>query len=186
MVTRLDRDIGRLIQALQDRGLDQNTIVFFTSDNGPHGVGGHNMSFFNSAGPLRGGKRDLYEGGIRVPILVRWPGTISPGSVSDRVWAFWDFLATAADLAGVEVPANADGHSEVPALLGQAQQDHDYLYWAYLQAGELAQAVRIGDWKGIRTHLTRTSISMICRATSVKSTTLQISIPTSWNRYHKS
>jgi arylsulfatase A-like enzyme len=150
MVTRLDRDIGMLVKLLQECGLDDNTIIFFTSDNGPHEEGGHQVGFFGSAGPLRGWKRSLYEGGIRVPMLVRWPDVISPGSISDHAWAFWDVLPTLADLAGVEAPANIDGQSIVPTLLGQTQQDHEYLYWSYLQDNILSQAVRMEHWKGVR------------------------------------
>jgi arylsulfatase A-like enzyme len=152
MVTRLDRDVGLLVQLLQECGLDENTIVFFTSDNGPHSEGGHQVSFFNSAGPLRGWKRSLYEGGIRIPMLARWPGVISPGSVSGQPWAFWDVLPTLADLAGIEVSDISDGQSILPTLLGQAQEDHEYLYWSYLQDDVLAQAVRMEHWKGVRSR----------------------------------
>ena len=129
-------------------GLDDNTVVFFTSDNGPHREGGANPDFFDSNGPLRGIKRDLYEGGIRVPMMVRWPGRIQAGGVSDQVWAFWDFPATAAELAGARMPA-ADGISMLPALLGQPQKSHDYLYWEFHEQGG-RQAVRRGDWKAVR------------------------------------
>jgi arylsulfatase A-like enzyme len=150
MVTRMDRDVGRLLQLLQELGLDDNTAVFFTSDNGPHEEGGHRADFFDSAGPLRGFKRELYEGGIRVPALVRWPGQIPPGTVSDQVWALWDFLATAAEIAGVDVPAPTDGLSVLPTLLGQPQPGHEYLYWAFRERGRVMEAVRMGDWKGVR------------------------------------
>jgi len=149
MVTRMDRDIGRLIALLKKLGIDENTVVFFSSDNGPHREGGANPNFFNSAGPLRGIKRDLYEGGIRVPMIVRWPGRMRPGAVSDQVWAFWDFLPTAADIAGLEPPGKIDGISMLPALLGKDQEDHDYLYWEFSRR-KFMQAVRMGDWKGIR------------------------------------
>ena len=154
MVTRLDADIGRLLQVLQDRGIDEKTVIFFTSDNGPHSDGGHDVTFFNSAGPLRGRKGSLYEGGIRVPMLVRWPGTITPGTVSEHVCASWDFLATAADIAGIEAPIYTNGVSILPTLLDDGQQKHNYLYWAFLHEDELTQAIRMGNWKGVRHNLT--------------------------------
>src|SRR5208283_5022907 len=121
MIARLDTDVGRLLKRLKELNLDEKTIVFFSSDNGPHKEGGADPSFFHSSGPLRGIKRDLYEGGIREPMLARWPGKIQPGTVSDVPWAFWDVLPTAAELAGAKVPANLDGISMVPALLGEKQ-----------------------------------------------------------------
>jgi len=151
MVTRMDRDVGRIVSLLKELGIDGETVIFFSSDNGPHREGGHDPKFFKSSGPLRGIKRDLYEGGIRVPMIVRWPGKIKPGSVSDQVWAFWDFLPTAAEIAGVEPPRGIDGISMLPALLGKEQGDHEYLYWEFYERG-FDQAVRMGDWKGVR-HL---------------------------------
>ncbi len=148
MITRMDRDIGTLFQKLQALGLDQHTIVFFTSDNGPHKEGGADPRFFKSSGPLRGIKRDLYEGGIRVPGIVRWPGKIKAGTVSDQVWAFWDFLPTACELAGAKAPAGLDGISIVPALLGGEQKAHEFLYWEFHERG-FARAVRTGDWKAV-------------------------------------
>jgi len=149
MITRLDRDLGRLLAALKQRGLDENTLVFFTSDNGPHKEGGVDPDFFDSNGPLRGIKRDLYEGGIRVPLLARWPGRIEPGSVSNHIGAFWDFLPTFAELAGVEPPAETDGISLLPALLGRPQRAHEFLYWEFHE-GSSKQAVRLGRWKAVR------------------------------------
>jgi arylsulfatase A-like enzyme len=149
MVTRLDADVGRVMAQLKKTGQDQNTLVIFTSDNGPHQEGGHDPKYFHSGGSLRGIKRDLYEGGIREPGMARWPGKIKPGSTSDQVWAFWDFLPTAAELAGVEPPKGIDGISMVPALLGQPQRNHEYLYWEFHERG-FSQAVRMGDWKGVR------------------------------------
>ncbi len=151
MVTRMDRDVGRIVNLLQQRGLDRNTIVFFTSDNGPSAEAKHRPKFFSSAGPLRGVKRDLYEGGIRVPMLVRWPGHVPAGQVSDVVWAFWDVMPTLAALAGVTPPAGLDGISMLPALLGQAAPQRAHLYWDYGHTrGNYKQAVRDGDWKAIR------------------------------------
>jgi len=149
MVTLMDKDIGRLMALLKEKGIDENTIVFFTSDNGPHREGGHDPQFFKSSGPLRGIKRDLYEGGIRVPMIARWPGKIKPGRVSGRAWAFWDFLPTAAELAGVKAPSGIDGISMVPELLGKPQKDHEYLYWEFHERG-FSQAIRMGKWKAVR------------------------------------
>jgi arylsulfatase A-like enzyme len=154
MITLLDRDVGRLLRQLKDLKIDDNTVVFFTSDNGPHKEGGADPEFFHSAGPLRGYKRSLTEGGIRVPMLVRWPGKIKAGQVNDHIWAFWDFLPTAAELAGVKkLPGGIDGLSVVPTLLGQpGQKEHDFLYWEFHEGTSL-QAVRRGEWKGIRQYM---------------------------------
>ncbi|HKA01755.1 MAG TPA: arylsulfatase [Candidatus Solibacter sp.] len=149
MVTRLDRDVGRVLDQLKKTGQEDNTLVIFASDNGPHREGGHDPTFFHSGGPLRGIKRDLYEGGIRVPMLARWPGVIQPGSLNDQVWAFWDFLPTAAELAGATPPNGIDGISMAPTLLGRPQRNHEYLYWEFHERG-FSQAVRMGDWKGVR------------------------------------
>jgi arylsulfatase A-like enzyme len=154
MITRLDRDVGRLLKQLKDLGLDDKTLVLFSSDNGPHKEGGADPKFFASAGPLRGFKRDLTEGGIRVPLIARWPGQVQAGSSSDLVCAFWDFLSTAADLAGAPVPEKLDGLSIVPTLLGEKRADrpqktHEFLYWEFHERG-FEQAVRMGDWKYIR------------------------------------
>ncbi len=148
MITRMDREIGRILSLLSELGLDENTVVMFTSDNGPTFNGGTDSEFFNSAGPLRGLKTELYEGGIRVPLIARWPGHVPPGGVSDHVSAFWDFLPTLTDLVGTELPIEVDGLSMVPTLLGEPteQQRHEYLYWEY----QGRQAVRLGDWKGYR------------------------------------
>lgn len=150
MITRLDRDLGVILAQLKSLKLDTNTVIFFTSDNGPHKEGGVNPDFFQSSGPFRGIKRDLYEGGIRVPMIVRWPEKIQPGTVSDQVWAFWDFLPTAAAIAGTTPPSSLDGLSMLPTLLGQKQTNqHDFLYWEFHERGS-KQALRMGDWKGIR------------------------------------
>ena len=150
MITRLDAYVGRLLDKLKELKIDDNTIVFFSSDNGPHKEGGVDPKFFQSAGPLRGIKRDLYEGGIRVPLIVRWPGKIKPGTVSDRVSAFWDFLPTAAEIAQAKAPEQLDGLSLLPALLGKPQTNqHDFLYWEFHERG-FQQAVRMGDWKAVR------------------------------------
>ncbi|MEO7653458.1 MAG: arylsulfatase [Bryobacteraceae bacterium] len=149
IVTRLDRDIGRILAKLASQGLDKDTLVIFTSDNGPHREGGHDPDFFDSNGPLRGIKRDLYEGGIRVPAMARWPGVIKAGQVSGVPWAFWDILPTAAEIAGVAAPRGLDGVSLLPVLRGAKPSPREYLYWEFHERG-FTQAVRIGDWKGVR------------------------------------
>jgi arylsulfatase A-like enzyme len=150
MITRLDADVGALLAKLKALNLDRDTVVVFTSDNGPHREGGNTVEFFASSGPLRGFKRSLTDGGIRVPAVVRWTGTIKPGTVSDHVWAFWDFLPTACDLAGAKTPAGLDGISIAPTLTGKGtQKAHEFLYWEFHEGGT-KQAVRHGNWKGIR------------------------------------
>jgi arylsulfatase A-like enzyme len=149
MITRMDADVGRILEQLKASGLDRDTLVIFTSDNGPHKEGNHDPDYFNSSGPLRGIKRDLYEGGVRVPFIVRWPGRIAAGRVSDRVIAFWDFLPAAAELAGVKAPSGLDGISFVPELTDRPQAAHEYLYWEFHERG-FTQAIRMGDWKGVR------------------------------------
>jgi arylsulfatase A-like enzyme len=152
MVTRMDKAVGRLFAQLKTQGVDENTIVFFSSDNGPHKEGGADPDFFESYGPLRGIKRDLTEGGIRVPMIARWPGRIAAGAVNDFAWAHWDFLPTAVDLAGAKAPAGIDGFSVLPTLLGREQKPHEYLYWEFFERG-FDQAIRVGDWKGVRNGL---------------------------------
>ncbi len=149
MIARMDRDVGRLMATLRRLGIDDQTLVFFTSDNGPHREGGVDPDFFDSNGPLRGIKRDLYEGGVRVPMIARWPKRIKAGAKSDQVWAHWDFLPTVAEIAGVKPPANIDGISMLNALLGKKQRDHEFLYWEFHERG-FSQAVRMGDWKAVR------------------------------------
>ncbi len=154
MITYLDAQVGQVLARLAELKLEDNTIVFFTSDNGPHREGGADPTFFHSSGPLRGFKRDLHEGGIRVPMIVRYPHKIAAGTVNHQAWAFWDLLPTLAELAGAQAPAGLDGISMVPALLGaaaagRAQQDHEYLYWEFPERG-FSQAVRLGHWKGVR------------------------------------
>jgi arylsulfatase A len=149
MVTRMDRDIGRLMDRLGGLGIDRQTLVMFTSDNGPHREGGADPVFFNSSGPLRGIKRDLYEGGIRVPGIARWTGTIPAGRVSDQVWAHWDVLPTLADIAGAKAPAGLDGMSMRRALRGEPQPSHPFMYWEFHERG-FQQAVRMGRWKALR------------------------------------
>jgi arylsulfatase A len=149
MITRMDRDIGRIIDLLKQHNLDENTLIIFTSDNGPHGVDG-SLKQFTAAGPLRGQKRDLYEGGIRIPMIARWPGRIKPGSISRHITCFQDILPTFIELANAPSPQSTDGISILPTLLEKGnQKTHPYLYWEfYEQKGK--RAVRWGDWKGIQ------------------------------------
>jgi arylsulfatase A len=148
MVTRMDHDVGRIMSLLKDLDLDENTLVIFTSDNGPTFNGGSDSAFFESAKPFRGLKASVYEGGIRVPYIARWPGRIEAGSTNDHISAFWDFLPTCCELIGEEPPSDIDGISMLPTLLGQNQKQkkHKYLYWEL--NGQ--QAVRMGRWKALR------------------------------------
>lgn len=151
MITRMDWHIGRLMALLDSLGLDERTLVMFSSDNGPTYVGGVDTEFFRSTGGLRGLKGSVFEGGIRVPFIARWPGRIAPGSESAHVSAFWDVLPTVGALLGLEVPDGIDGRSFLPTLLGQpGQEEHASLYWEYHGLWKGAQAVRMGGWKGVR------------------------------------
>jgi len=149
-ISHLDDHVGLIVEELINLGIDNNTVIFFTSDNGDENSYYKFTDRFNATGSLKGKKRYLYEGGIRVPLIAYWPGTIKHSSVSDFPAAGWDFMATFADLAGVDPPAHTDGISIVPTLLGKAEQQEqrDYLYWEYHWGKQ--QAVRIGRYKGIR------------------------------------
>ncbi len=151
MITRMDREIGKILDRLDKLGIAENTLVMLSSDNGPTFNGGTDSSFFESAGPLRGLKTMLYEGGIRVPMIARWPGKIEPGTESDHISAFWDVLPTITEITGTGTPTDIDGISFLPTLLGNPseQKKHEYLYWEY--SGK--QAVRMGDWKAYRPDL---------------------------------
>jgi len=150
MITRLDADVGRLIDQLRKERIADNTLVLFTSDNGPHSEGGVKAQFHNSAGPFRGQKRELTEGGLRVPMIAWWPGRVPAGVVSTQVWAFWDIFPTLAELARLNPPTPHDGISMLPTLLGNAQTNqHSSLYWEFHEGG-FHQAVRLAAWKGIR------------------------------------
>jgi arylsulfatase A len=149
MISRMDRDIGGLVELLRARGIEGRTLVMFISDNGPHQEGGADPVFFKSSGGLRGIKRDLYEGGIRVPMIAQWPGTIPAGRVSDQVWAHWDVFPTLAEVIGAKTPANLDGRSMAAALRGQSTMGHEPLYWEFHERG-FQQAVRMGNWKAVR------------------------------------
>lgn len=153
MITRMDRQIGEVMTQLKTLGLDERTVVIFSSDNGAHHEGGPNYdpAFFNASGPLRGIKRDLYEGGIREPFIVRWTGHIKPDTTSAYVGYFGDMMATFAELAGAKIPDHLDSISIVPTLLGQSgQKVHDYLYWEFYERGVSQALLLDGHWKGIR------------------------------------
>lgn len=156
MMTRLDRGIGEIRDLLQQLGIADNTLVMLSSDNGPHQEGGHQPDFFDSNGPLKGHKRDLYEGGIRAPMIACWPGRIQPGRTTEHISAHWDLLPTLCELAGVKAPRSTDGISFVPTLLGRPdqQKQHEYLYWEFHERGK-KQAIRLGNWKAIRQDLAK-------------------------------
>ncbi len=150
MVARLDSDVKRVCDKLKERGIAENTIIIFTSDNGTHMEGGHDPHFFNSSGGFRGTKRDMYEGGIRTPFIVSWAKVITEPRVTDHISAFWDFMPTMCDIAGVDAPKNTDGISYLPTIMGvKRQKTHSHLYWEFHEQGG-KQAVRRGDWKLIR------------------------------------
>lgn len=154
MISRMDGDVGRLFALLDELGLDDDTLVIFTSDNGPHEEGNHKHEFFDSNGPLKGYKRSMHDGGIRVPMIARWPGKIAAGTQSDHPSAFWDFLPTACAIADVDLEKDSpsiDGVSYLPTLLGKTteQQKHEYLYWESLE-GATSVGMRQGDWKLVK------------------------------------
>ena len=150
MVTRLDMHVGQIVEELKRLGIADNTLIIFTSDNGPHREGGADPDFFKSYGPLRGFKRDLFEGGIRVPMIASWPAKIKAGSVSDHISAFWDMMPTFQELSGSKAKITTDGISMVPTLLSKNDQNaHPYLYWEFHEQGGRV-AVRKGNWKGVK------------------------------------
>ncbi len=150
MITRMDKDIGRVLNKLRELGIDNRTIVIFTSDNGPHREGGAQPEFSNSSGPLRGIKRDLYEGGIRVPMIAWCPGMIKPNTTTNHISAFWDFLPTACEIAGVNTPEDIDGISYLPTLCQKTQRNHEYLYWEFYLKGVFNRALRMGKYKFVQ------------------------------------
>lgn len=150
MVSILDKQVGEICAVLDSLGIADNTIIVFASDNGPHLEGGADPEFFDSNGELRGYKRDLYEGGIRVPLIVKWNNVVEGNTKSDHISAFWDFLPTMADVIDAEVPRNIDGVSFLPELTGQGKQkEHDFLYWEFHENNG-RQAIRKGDWKAVK------------------------------------
>lgn len=153
MVTRLDRYVGEIVRALREEGVLDNTIIIFSSDNGPHLEGGADPDFFDSNGPWRGYKRDVYEGGIRVPMIISWPGHIAEGSETDFVCSLWDLMPTFRELTGKASTEALDGVSILPLLEGrEGQEEHDYLYFEFQEAGG-RQAIRQGEWKLVRLGL---------------------------------
>lgn len=165
MITRMDKDIGRIFSLLDSLEMDENTVVFFASDNG--GVKGMS-DFFGSNKPFRGYKTDLYEGGIRAPLIARWPGKIGKGIITDHISAFWDMMPTFCEIAGVPSPENIDGISFLPELLGQNQKKHEFLVWVYFTYNYnwkpdskvsrnplQSKAVRMGDWKAVKEGLNK-------------------------------
>jgi arylsulfatase A-like enzyme len=150
MVSQLDRHVGEIGALLKEAGIDDNTIIIFTSDNGPERKGGILPSVFNSNGELRGIKRDLYEGGIRVPMIVKWPEKTEPGTISNYPWASWDFLPTVADILNVPAPEGIDGVSALPVFLGEEMDRPNELYWEFISWNDhVKMAVREGKWKGV-------------------------------------
>ncbi len=146
MIDYLDMQVGEIVAKLKELGIYENTLIIFTSDNGPHMEGGADPDYFNSNGALKGYKRDLYEGGIRVPMIAVWDGKIKPGQETDHISAFWDVLPTVTEIAGTSTPENIDGISFLPTLLGETQNQHNYLYWEFHERGG-RKALRKGDWK---------------------------------------
>jgi arylsulfatase A len=149
MVTTLDRYVGEVVNELKNKGLEQNTIIIFTSDNGPHREGGNDPDYFNSNMGLRGYKRDLYEGGIRTPMIVSWIPKIKKGSKSQHIGAFWDLMPTFAEITNYKLNEYTDGLSFLPELLGNKQPVHEFLYWEFHEGGG-RQALRMDQWKGVR------------------------------------
>ena len=147
MIKRIDLYVAQIIQKLKDEGVYDNTLIIFTSDNGPHREGGGDPDFFNSNGIYRGYKRDLYEGGIRVPTIISWNGKVAAGTENNFAFAFWDYLPTFADIINVDIPTESDGISILPTLVGEeGQKDRDYFYFEFQEIGG-RQAVIKGDWK---------------------------------------
>ena len=150
MVSILDNQVGEIMDKVKELGLAENTLIVFTSDNGPHQEGGADPDYFDSNGELKGYKRDLYEGGIRVPMIASWPSKIKPNSQTDHVSAFWDVFPTFGNLIDADIPTDLDGISFLPTLVGnKEQQEHEYLYWEFHEKGG-RQAVRMGDWKAVK------------------------------------
>lgn len=162
MMTLIDNTVGEVEEKLVELGIAENTMIVFVSDNGPHNEGGHDADFFDSNGKFRGYKRDLYEGGIRVPLIVKWPGKIEPNSVANNAVATWDFLPTFADIVAFEKPKNVDGVSFLPTLLGNTdnQEKHEYLYWEFYELGG-RQAIRVGDWKYVKLNVRDASTPVV-------------------------
>ncbi|WP_299551520.1 arylsulfatase [Seonamhaeicola sp.] len=147
MISRMDRDIGDLLKLLDQLNLSDNTLIVFTSDNGHE----FDKDFFNSNGALKGKKRDLYEGGIRIPFIVKWPNKVKPNTKTDHISAFWDFLPTVCDIVNIEpTDKSIDGISYLPTLIGETQKQHDYLYWEFNESKGPVQAIRKDNWKAVK------------------------------------
>ncbi len=174
MMRDLDNTVGKISAKIKEMGLDDNTIIIFTSDNGPHNEGGHSADYFDSNGLLRGTKRDMYEGGIRVPTIVRWKNTIKSNTESRHISAFWDWLPTFCDITGGTKPTNIDGISLLPTLKNnpKAQKKHKYLYWEFYELGG-RQAVLWNDWKLIKLNVedpSKTTVELYNLKTDVSET----------------
>jgi len=154
MIYNLDQSVAKIMGKLKEHDIDDNTLFIFCSDNGPHNQGGHNVEYFNSNGDLRGAKGDFYEGGIRTPFIIRWPGVVQSGQKLDHLGAFWDILPTLADVVNLDVPEDIDGLSFLPLLEGKSdlQKQHEYLYWEFPKLGG-KQAIRKNNWKVIKLHV---------------------------------
>ena len=161
MITRMDRDVGKILDLLKELEIEENTLVIFTSDNGPHNEAGHSPELFNPAGPLRGMKRTLTEGGIRVPTLAWWPKTIKRGSITEEPFYFGDLMATACEISGVAIPKQNDSISFLPTLRnpGKKQESHKYLYWEFYER-TFRQAVIMDEWKLIRSAMDNQRIEL--------------------------
>jgi arylsulfatase A-like enzyme len=160
MVSRLDKFVGEIMNAVKKKGIEKNTLIIFTSDNGPHKENGGDPVFFNGSGGLKGIKRDLYEGGIRVPFIAFQQGVTNPGTVNTMPAALWDLFPTFLQMAGIKQTKNVDGISMLPALKGQKQNQHAYFYWEFHEGGG-KQAVRFGNWKGVKLNVSATNNSPI-------------------------
>lgn len=156
MVSEIDKNVGQIIELLKERGVWENTILVFSSDNGVHNVGGHNPDFFDSNGPFRGHKRDLYEGGVRTPFIVNWPDMIKEKRTTDHITTFWDFLPTVADIVGVKQVKNMDGISYLPLLTGKGKEpeNHEYIYYEFYEQGGKQSILKDG-WKLVRLNLSK-------------------------------
>lgn len=161
MIRNIDNSVKKVTDKLKSLGLDERTMIIFCSDNGPHQEGNHTMEFFNSNGSLRGMKRDLYDGGVKTPLIVRWPGVIGKNTLNDQLFAFWDFLPTFSELTGSPVPEDVDGISFLPVLLGQDMtESHEYLYWEFFEQGG-KQAILKENWKAVRLNVRGPADSMV-------------------------
>jgi arylsulfatase A-like enzyme len=172
MITRMDRDVGALAAKLRELGIADKTLILFTSDHGAHGQGG-TLKHFSASGPLRGKKRSAYEGGLRVPLVAFWPGTIAPGTTSDHISAFWDMMPTLADLSGGKPREEHDGISFVPTLLGQTseQPQHESLYFELFERGAINRALRMGKWKAVVPNWKKDKLQLFDLETDLGETT---------------